>query len=217
MRVPCALYGIVVTGMMSAAFQPAARAAAADPSLLVTELAAQLGQALGDRSLSRIEQQQRFRALLDEDFDFPVISRFVLGRHWQGSSDAFHLEFAGVFEDYVIGSLSRRFADYGGETIHVTATRVESEHSTVVSTTIVHRDGASQANVDWRVQSTPSGFRIADVSVAGVSMAITYREQVAAVIDHDGGQVTSLISTLRQKLDNDAASSGNVPANVSVR
>jgi len=82
---------------------------------------------------------------------------FVLGRYWRGSSDAFRLEFADVFETYVIQSLSARFADSRGESVKVMGTHSESEHSTVVSTMIVHPDGTSQPNVDWRVEDTPAG------------------------------------------------------------
>jgi len=203
MRVPRAVLASVVAGMVSSALQPAVGAAApADPASLVTELGAQLGQVLSDRTLSPVAQKERFHAILDADFDFPVISRFVLGRYWQGSNDAFHREFVSVFEDYVIQSLSARFAVYSGDSIRVMGTHSESEHSTIVSTTIVHPDGTSQPNVDWRVQDKSAGLKIADVSVAGVSMAVSYREQIAAVIDRDGGQVASVISTLREKIDN---------------
>lgn len=166
MRVPRAVLALVVTGTVSVAFEPVVDAAAANPSALVTELGIQLGQVLSDRTLSPAGQQQRIRAVLDADFDFPVISRFVLGRYWQGSSDAFHLEFAEVFEDYIIQSLSARIVDYSGESIRVTGTHVESERSTVVSTTIIQPDGASQANIDWRVQNTASGLKIAESSGA---------------------------------------------------
>jgi hypothetical protein len=73
MRVPSALFALVIASMVSAAFEPAADAAVADASALVTELGAQLGQVLSDRTLSPVEQKQRFRAVLDGDFDFPVI------------------------------------------------------------------------------------------------------------------------------------------------
>jgi phospholipid transport system substrate-binding protein len=205
MRFRSSILGLVVVALVMSAGQSKARADSADPSALVTDLGLQLGQALRDRTLSPVEQQQRLRALLDQDFDFPLISRFVLGRYWQGSSDAFHAEFAGVFEDYVIQSLSSRFADYNGESINVTGTRVENERSTIVSTTIAQPNGAPSVIVDWRVQSTPDGFKIADVTVSGISLALTYRDQIAAVVDHDDGQTTSLIPTLRQKLDGGTA------------
>jgi phospholipid transport system substrate-binding protein len=113
--------------------------------------------------------------------------------------------------------LSARFANYNGESIRITGSRSESEHSTVVSTTIVHPDGTLQSNVDWRVQDTPVGLKIADVSVAGVSMAMTFREQIAALIDQDGGQVAPAISRLREKIDTATrdAISGNSPTKAS--
>jgi len=70
MRLPRAVLAFVVAGLISATFEPAADAAAADPPALVTELCAQLGQVLSDRALSAVEQKQRFRAILDADFDF---------------------------------------------------------------------------------------------------------------------------------------------------
>ena len=147
MRVPSALVALVIAGLALAAVDPAADAAASDPTSLVTGLGAQLGQVLTDRTLSPVGQKERFRAILDSNFDFPVISRFVLGRYWQGSSDAFHLEFANVFEDYVIQSLSARFANYNCESIRVTASHSESEHSTVVSTTIDYRGNAAKCRL----------------------------------------------------------------------
>ena len=198
-----ALTALAATFALSA-LCPVAGAAAADPAALVTELGVQLRQVLGDKSLAPDDRQQRFRVILDGGFDFPTISRFVLGRYWQASDDAFKHEFGGVFEDYVLQSLSGRLDDYSGESMNVTATRVESERSTIVSTAIIHPDGTPPAKIDWRVLNTPNGFKIADVSVAGISMALSYREQFAAVIERDGGQPTSLISDLREKLDKPA-------------
>jgi ABC-type transporter MlaC component len=74
------LFGVALA---SSLFLSEANAAPADPSALVTELGAQVKLLLGDGSLTPIERQQHFRVLLDRDFDFPTISRFVLGRYWR--------------------------------------------------------------------------------------------------------------------------------------
>jgi phospholipid transport system substrate-binding protein len=200
--------GALVLAVVLPALCPTAGAAAADPAALVTELGAQMRQVLGDKSLTPIERQQRFGVLLDDGFDFPTISRFVLGRYWQTSSDGFRQEFSGVFEAYVLQTLSGRFDDYSGESMVVTATRVESARSTVVSTAIVHPSGAPPAKVDWRVLSTANGFKIADVSVSGISMALSYRDQFVAVIEREGGQPAALMSDLREKLDKPANYAG---------
>ena len=173
-------------------FLNASNAAPENPSALISELGAQVRLVLADTTLSPIERQQHFRDLIDQDIDFTTIARFVLGRYWQGSSDSFRQEFTGVFEDYVIQSLSASFARYAGESIDITGTRVESERSSMVSSTITHPHGRSTELVEWRVQNTPAGYKIADVTISGVSMALAYREQFAAVIDRSGGQVATL-------------------------
>lgn len=214
MRTRSLAFSLFVMTVALPALCPGVSAAEADPSARVTALSTQVKQVLGDKSLSSSERQQHFRSLLDADFDFPMISRFVLGRYWQGSSEPFRDEFSRVFEDYVIQSLSAQLAAYADELLIVTATRAEGERSTIVSTTIAHADGAPPAKVDWRVESTPGGLKISDVSVSGISMALAYREQFAAVIEHDGGQVTALIPALRRQLDRQASNSapGNAQA-----
>jgi phospholipid transport system substrate-binding protein len=210
--------GFFVSAAVSLSFFPQSRATPADPSALVSELGAQVKLILADVTLTPAERQQHFRVLLDRDFDFPTISRFVLGPYWQGSSDSFRQEFAGVFEDYIVQSLSADFVRYNGESIDITGTRVESARSTVVLSSITHPNGGPPDIVDWRVQNTPAGYKIADVDIAGVSIATAYREQFASVIDHNGGQVAALIPDLRQKLDSQpsgslaAGTQGNQPS-----
>lgn len=208
MRVrPVALCLFAASIMLSPAWARA-NTAPANPSALVVDLGAQVKSVLGDATLTPVERQQRFRVLLDQDFDFPRIARFVLGRYWQGSSDAFRQEFGGVFEEYVVQSLSAGFNRYDGESIDITGTRAEGAYSTIVSTTVNHPDGAPSELVDWRVEETSAGYKIADVVVSGVSMAIAYREQFAAVIDRSGGQVAALIPELKQKVDGSPAAGG---------
>jgi phospholipid transport system substrate-binding protein len=203
---PIAL-GFLAATAASLLFFPESNATPANPSALVTELSAQVKFILGDAALTPIERQQRFRVLLDQDFDFPTISRFVLGPYWQRSSDSFHQEFTGVFEDYIIQSLSSDLARYDGASIDITGARVEGDRGSIVSSTITHPNGGPPDTVDWHIQNTRTGYKIADVNIAGVSIATAYRDQFAAVIDHNGGQVAALIPDLRQKLDNLASGS----------
>jgi phospholipid transport system substrate-binding protein len=198
MRMPMLVLCILLS---TAAWSAFGATGASDPSALVVGLRVQLRQIVADGSLTPLERQRRFRGLVDEGFDFPIISRFVLGRYWQGASDTSRREFAGVFEDYVIQSFGERLSDYSGESMNVTATRSEGDHNTLVSTSITLPNGAPPAQVDWEVLETASGFKITDISVSGISMAISYRDQFAAIIDRNGGRMSTLISDLRAKLD----------------
>jgi phospholipid transport system substrate-binding protein len=189
----------VVTGLVIACGPPS-HAAVADPAALVAAFDDQARHMLADASLSPTDRQERFHALVDQNFDFPVIARYVLGRYWQSTPDAVRREFEGVFEDYVIERNAAQLNSYSGPLAAVTAQRADGDRVTIVATSFAHEDGDPPTLVEWRVLSTTDGLKITDISVSGVSIALSYREQFAAAIQRNGGQVSALIPELRSKL-----------------
>ncbi len=64
---------------------------------------------------------------------------------------------------------------------------------------IIRPNGAPPAKVDWRVTRADGAYKITDVVVEGVSMAVTQRSEFASVIQRNGGKVEGLLAMLRQK------------------
>ena len=62
-------------------------------------------------------------------------------------------------------------------------------------------NGQPPAGVDWLLTSQNGAYKISDVIVEGVSMAVTQRSEFASVIQRNGGQVEGLITALRQKTE----------------
>jgi phospholipid transport system substrate-binding protein len=58
---------------------------------------------------------------------------------------------------------------------------------------------APPVKVDWRLIGRNGAYKISDVSVDGISMAVTQRSEFASVIQHNGGQVQGLITMLRER------------------
>jgi phospholipid transport system substrate-binding protein len=54
--------------------------------------------------------------------------------------------------------------------------------------------------IEWILRRDGAGFRIMDVRAEGVSMAITQRDEFAAVIQRGGGRVSALIGIMRAML-----------------
>jgi phospholipid transport system substrate-binding protein len=182
-----------------------ARAAAAtDAAGFIKNLVDTAVTALANKQLTEADREKTFHQLLDQDFDMPLISRFVLGRHWNDASAQDRERFLNLFEEYVVRSYAQRFSQYSGETVKITGSRPESETTTVVRSQVLSTSGAPPARVDWRVRKTPSGFKIVDVEVEGVSMVLTQREQFASEIDRVGG-VAGLNKELADKLANGTA------------
>ncbi len=174
-------------------------AAAADPAAVIISLGNHALEVLGNNVDPKL-RVARFRQLFSEDFDVPGIARFVLGRNWRVATEPQQQEFVKLFADYIALAYSNRLAEYSGETLHVTGTRPAPDGS-VVSSEIVRPNGAPPAKVDWVLTPHDGAYKISDVVVEGVSMAVTQRSEFASVIQRNGGQVQGLITALRQKTE----------------
>jgi phospholipid transport system substrate-binding protein len=174
--------------------------AAGEATAVVSDFGDHMLQMLNDPQVSPAERQKRFGALLDKDFDFATIGRFVLGRYWNTATDQEKHEFAPVFRDYVVQSYSVRFGEFGGASFKVTGERPESQLSTMVSTTVMQKNNQTPAKVDWRVTNV-SGPKITEVIVDGISMSLTHRQEFASLIERSGGGVGGLIAQLKAKIN----------------
>jgi phospholipid transport system substrate-binding protein len=148
-------------------------------------------------------REARFRELFHSDFDCPGIARFVLGRYWRTASEEEQQEFVKLFEDYVVFVYTARLSNFGGEALKVRGSRSDGD-GVIVSTDVVSPGTASPMRIDWRLVSENGAYKISDVIVEGVSMAVTQRSEFAAVVQRNGGQVRGLIAMMREKTANAA-------------
>jgi phospholipid transport system substrate-binding protein len=194
---------VLVFGLaLLAAGAPVAPAlATGESAAVVTDFGDHMLQMLNDPQTSPADRQKRFGALLDKDFDFVKIGRFVLGRYWNTATDKEKQEFAPVFRDYVVQSYSVRFGEFSGASFKVTGERPESPTSTIVSTTVMQRNNPTPAKVDWRVSNDTGSPKITEVIVDGISMSLTHRQEFASLIERSGGGVGGLIAQLKAKIN----------------
>ncbi len=144
------------------------------------------------------ERQARFRILFHNDFDSPGIARFVLGRYWRAATPEEQKEFLKLFEDYVVFVYTARLSDFSGEEFKISGSRPDAD-AVIVSTDVITPGAPQPLKIDWRLVNDAGAYKINDVIVEGVSMAVTQRSEFASVIQRHGGQVQGLIDLMRQK------------------
>jgi phospholipid transport system substrate-binding protein len=189
---------LTALGLLIAMASPAGApdAAAADPSVFMSEVWKRAVEILGKKA-SQTERLVRFRELFQADFDGPGIARFVLGRYWRSASQEEQQEFLSLFEDYVVFVYGTRFSSLSGETLKIRGSRA-AESGVVVSTEMI-TPGDAPVKIDWRLIADGGVFKINDVVIEGVSMMVTQRSEFASVIQRNGGQVSGLLSVMREK------------------
>jgi len=171
-------------------------AAASEASGFIAEAGDSVLKLARDQSLSQEQFKQRLSAIAQRDFDTPRIAQFVLGRYWRSASEPERQQFVQAFEAYMVQVYATRFRQYSGAQFRVTGERQEGNTS-VVTTEIANGD--KPAKVIWQVAKTPDGYKITDVSIEGISQALTYRQEFGSVIEQHDGRVSALTEQLRQK------------------
>lgn len=194
------LAAILLAMLLATSAASAVARVAADPASFVSELAQQALDDLASTTLSEAERVERFRALFADSFDVPLIARFVLGRYWRQASEAERAEYVRLFDELVVQTYVRRFNEFNTARIRVLNTSKPNEDNDV----IVAIEGAlankPPVRLDVRVRRTGNDYRIIDVAIEGVSMAITQRDEFASVIQRGGGRVEALLASLRDKI-----------------
>ena len=181
-----------------------ARAAAQDDHAIafVQSVGADVIAFLGNKDNSTFaEREAAFRDVLVRGFDVPLVTRFVLGRHWKAATDEQRREFAAIFLDFLARVYASRFDSYsyGGETFTVHSAIADESGDTIVRARVARPSGADPVELDFRVRPKEGTHKVVDLYVEGISMLLTHRAEFSSVVNRDG--IEGLLSGLRARVE----------------
>lgn len=152
--------------------------------------------ALSDKSLSEERRLERFRELLAQNLDIPVIARFALGRYWNKSSVEQRKNYLKAFTDFVVMTYAVRLGGVDVDRLAVLSTDTVGKKDVLVRCQVSFAD-KKPVRANWRMRESAGTYRILDLSVEGISMAMTLRHEFAAVVGREG--IGSLIDLLKKR------------------
>lgn len=180
-------------------------------------------EALGSRAVTLLAKygngdarrlQSELQTLIHEGFDLDMISHFALGAAWQTATPAQRQEYQTLFAAWTAESYARRLGGDKGGSLTVLGARAGSdEHGPTTADAIVrtriNRANGTSIDADLRVRDTAGGMKIVDVSMGGVSMDVTQRDEFAAVIQREGiGGLIRELKTHVRSVDADQKAAG---------
>jgi phospholipid transport system substrate-binding protein len=178
---------------------------AAEARALIESLAGQALATLQRSDLSLDQREAEFRRILADGFDLAFVGRFVLGNHWKAASPEQRAEYLDLFAEFVLKTYAARLGGYAGESFEVTGSQPSGAKDVLVAT-LIQRPEGGPIDAEWRVRRLDAGYRIIDVAVAGVSMAINQRDEFASVVTNHG--IEGLLQMLRARVSKVSVASG---------
>ena len=155
--------------------------------------------------VSREEKLIRFDREFTEALDLKNIGQFVLGVYWRRATVEDREAFLKAFMALTSKTWADRFDLYQGQKIVFTGVRNAERNQLYVDSTIQNNP---PVDVVWRLKQKDGGYRIIDIIVEGVSMAMSYRNEYTAFLQAQGGDVATLTRALQGKSDNFVWGSG---------
>ena len=151
---------------------------------------------LNDSSLDAPTREARFEAFLLDNTDLDRIGLFTLGN--AAATPAQREAFITAFRFYALSSYRDYFRFYSGQTMRVTGSRQNAPGDFVVRTLLSDASG-SVLPVDFRVRTDGPRPVVIDIGIAGVWLAVTQRDDFAAFLARNHGDVAGLTSYLAAK------------------
>ena len=190
----------LATGVAAlAAIAPDLARADSDPGGFVRQLGDEAIATLTGGDVTPELRKERFRTLLDKNFDVPAIGKTVLGRYWKVATPEEQTEYLALFENFLVKNYAKRFAEYSGQKFELRGTRPEGGDNLTVQTLVKQPSGGEPARLDWLVRPDGDAFKILDLKIEGISMTETHRSEFASVIQSKGGKVAGLLEALKSK------------------
>lgn len=203
-HVAVALLAVATLGV-----SPMALAADEAPDALIKRLSDEVMASIkADKGLQSGETT-RIMAFVDSKImphvDFHRMTAAAVGPSWRQASPEQQKRLQDEFKTLLVRTYSGALAQVNDQVISVKPLRAAPEDAEVVVRTEVRGRG-DPIQLDYRMEKTPTGWKIYNLNVLGVWLVETYRSQFAQEINTKG--VDGLIATLTERNRSNAARKG---------
>jgi phospholipid transport system substrate-binding protein len=130
-------------------------------------------------------------------FNFTRMTALAMGINWRKATPDQQQLLIDQFRTLLVRTYSTALTSYRNQTIDFKPLRAQGADTEVMVRSEVRQSGAEAVTIDYSMEKTPTGWKVYDVVVGGVSLVTTYRDTFANEIRNAG--VDGLIKTLSDK------------------
>ena len=194
----------VVISALTLIINLAAAVSAATPGAedVVRSTSGQVIERLAQEKQNLDAHPERLYELIQElvvpHFDFPIMSRWVLGKSWNTIEAGSQEQFIVQFRTLLVRTYAKALMEYSDEKVEFLPMESDPNSNLVVIKTQVSGKGsANPTPINYRMHVSGGEWKVIDISVDGVSLIGTYRGSFAAEIRKSG--IDSLIQKLTER------------------
>ncbi len=195
--------GRLLTATLSLALlasAPLVRAADEAPDALIKRVSSEVLDAIKADKAIQAGETNRVLALVDTkvmpNVNFTRMTASAVGRNWRQATPEQKARLQAEFKTLLIRTYSGALSQVNDQKLNVKPLRAAAGDTEVtVRTEVLGRGDPVQ--LDYRMEKTPTGWKIYDLNVLGVWLVETYRTQFAQEVSAKG--IDGLIASMSQR------------------
>lgn len=161
---------------------------------LVDRVVREINQAI-ESSGSQAAMIREFERMFSQYADVRIIARSTLGADARRASNAQMRAFTDAFRGYITRKYGKRFDEFRGGRIEVNSVREVKSWHEVRST--AYLPGQSPFEVRFLVSDRSGQDKFFDMVIEGISLRLSEREEIGAMLDQRNGNIDALIRDLK--------------------
>jgi phospholipid transport system substrate-binding protein len=130
-------------------------------------------------------------------FDFRRMTQLAMGKNWSKAAPEQQQTLVDEFRTLLVRTYSNALSTYSDRSIQVEPLKGDPAGDTLVKTKVIQAGGQQPIPIDYSMEKTGDGWKVYDVTVAGVSLVTNYRSTFNSQVSEGG--IEKLIKTLSEK------------------
>jgi phospholipid transport system substrate-binding protein len=130
-------------------------------------------------------------------FNFASMTALAMGQNWRAATPEQKKDLIDAFRTLLVRTYASALAAYSEQKFDFRPLRAKPTDTDVTVQVRVIQPGQQPVPIDYSMEKTPTGWKVYDVMVGGVSLVANYRTEFASVVRSSG--IDGLIKDLQTK------------------
>jgi phospholipid transport system substrate-binding protein len=171
------------------------------PDVLVKEVTLEVVDIIAKDKEIRSGDRAKLIGVIDAKvlphFNFGSMTALAMGQNWKAATPEQKKLLVDAFRTLLVRTYASALAAYSEQRFDFRPLRAKPTDTDVTVQVRVIQPGAQPVPIDYSMEKTPSGWKVYDVMVGGVSLVANYRTEFATVVRNSS--IDGLINDLQTK------------------
>ena len=149
------------------------------------------------KSGNRAKLMQVIESRVLPHFNFTSMTALAMGQNWSRATPEQKKQLTQEFKTLLVRTYASALAAYSEQKFDFRPLRAKPTDTDVTVNVRVLQPGSQPVTIDYSMEKTPSGWKVYDVQVGGVSLVANYRTEFGKAVRETG--VDGLIKSLQDK------------------